>query len=443
MLPQAFEQKMKNLLGAEFDEFLAAYDRPLSPGLRKNPHKPCADADLSAFALTPVAWEKNGYYYDAPTRPGLSPLHDAGAYYLQEPSAMAPAMLLDAQPGERILDLCAAPGGKSTQIAAALAGEGLLVCNEIHPKRAAILSSNIERLGIANALVLNEHPKRLEGVFCEYFDRVLVDAPCSGEGMFRKEAAAVTDWSEQAVLMCAERQQEILRSAAKMLRAGGRLVYSTCTFSPEENEGTIQTFLSEHPEFSIEQVRAPWFSCGRPEWVAGGCEELSHTFRLWPHKLRGEGHYAAVLRKADAPSHADFPPCEPTMKTPVALQDFCRDAGLCLPKGNLISFGQTLCLVPQDFPSLRGLKVMRAGLELGKELKNRFEPAHAWALWLKDAANVCDMTDEETKLYLNGQVLAGAQTGWTLMRTHGLSLGWAKGSAGQLKNHYPKALRHP
>ena len=193
MFPSLFEARMQGLLGEEYADFLASYDRPRNVGLRINPLKTEAVPDLSRFGLTPVPWAKNGYYYDPATRPGLSAYHEAGLYYLQEPSAMAPAGLLDVQPGMKVLDLCAAPGGKTTQLAAALQGKGLLVCNEINPKRAKILARNIERLAVANALVLNEHPQKLEDRFAGFFDRILVDAPCSGEGMFRKEEAAVTD----------------------------------------------------------------------------------------------------------------------------------------------------------------------------------------------------------------------------------------------------------
>ena len=290
MLPKSFSERMSRLLGDEYAAFLASYERPRSVGLRMNPRKAALPPE---YCTERVPWAENGYYYPPEERPGLSPLHDAGAYYLQEPSAMAPAALLDAQPGELVLDLCAAPGGKSTQIAAAMQGRGLLVCNEIHPKRARVLASNIERMGVSNALVLNEHPARLRFPRC--FDRILVDAPCSGEGMFRKEEAAVTDWSEETVAMCAARQTEILATAAQMLRPGGRLVYSTCTFSPEENEGVISRFLKEHPDFSVARVDAPWFAPGRPDWIAEPAEGVERTFRLWPHKLRGEGHFAAVL----------------------------------------------------------------------------------------------------------------------------------------------------
>ena len=243
MLPTAFLQRMQRMLGPEYPAFLRSYDRPRSVGLRFNPLKG-ADLPQLSFGLTPVPWAPHGYFYDPATRPGLHPYHEAGVYYLQEPSAMAPAVLLDAQPGELVLDLCAAPGGKSTQIAAALQGRGLLVCNEINPGRAKILARNIERLGITNALVLQETPQRIAAAFPHCFDRVLVDAPCSGEGMFRKEAAASADWSEATVAHCAARQQEILDAAAVLLKAGGRLVYSTCTFAPVENEGAIAAFCA-------------------------------------------------------------------------------------------------------------------------------------------------------------------------------------------------------
>ena len=355
---------------------------------------------------------------------------------------MAPAALLDPKPGERVLDLCAAPGGKSTQLAGKMQGRGLLVCNEINSKRAKILASNIERLGIANALVLNEHPQRLEARFEGYFDKILVDAPCSGEGMFRKEEAAVTDWSEETVLMCARRQAEILHSAALMLRPGGRLVYSTCTFSPEENEGSVSEFLHTHPDFSIEAVDAPWFSPGRPDWVQNPAPGLEQTFRLWPHRLLGEGHYCAVLRKAGNGDGAELP-LEPAAKLPKELADFCRETGAAIPEGKPILFGQTVYLAPSELPSLKGLHVLRAGLELGEVRKNRLEPAHAWALWQKSLPNAVSFAEssEEIRRYLAGDVLPCGEKGWTLVQVDGLSLGWAKGDGRVLKNHYPKALR--
>ena len=441
MFPDGFENRMKNLLGDDYAAFAASYDKPRNVGLRLNPLKTDTPPALPEFGLRPVPWCKTGFYYDPQTRPGLSAYHDAGLYYLQEPSAMAPAELLGALPGEKILDLCAAPGGKTTQIAGKLAGKGLLVCNEIHPKRAQILAQNVERMGIANALVLNETPQRLETFFPDYFDRILVDAPCSGEGMFRKEEAAVTDWSPETVAMCARRQGEILCSAAKMLRPGGRLVYSTCTFSPEENEGTISDFLKTHPDFSVECVSAPWFSPGRPDWLKDPAPGLEHTFRLFPHLLAGEGHFAAVLHKAgDTPGAVQT---EPAAKLPREAAGFAAQTGCAIPEGKAVLFGTTVWLAPNELPALRGLKVLRAGLELGECKKGRFEPAHAWALWLRTAGSVHDLAqdDPDVRKFLAGETISGSETGWTLVRVDGLSLGWAKGSNGQLKNHYPKGLR--
>ena len=454
MLPELFEKRMKDLLGAEFADFLASYDRPRNVGLRLNPLKTETPPALTRFGLTPVPWAENGFCYDPATRPGLSPYHEAGLYYMQEPSAMAPAGLLDVRPGMKVLDLCAAPGGKTTQIAAALRGEGLLVCNEINPKRAKILARNVERMGIANALVLNEHPQKLEDRFAGFFDRIMVDAPCSGEGMFRKEEAAVTDWSEETVEMCANRQLEILTTAAGMLAPGGRLVYSTCTFAPSENEGVISRFLQSHEAFSVAAVSAPWFDPGRPEWTEDKDPRLSGTFRLWPHKLHGEGHFAAVLEKskeADGQRGSEAPPSRrgrdtapSTGEAEKLLGQFCKENQVILPTGKLLPFGQSLFCVPEQMPELRGLKVLRPGLELGQVLKNRFEPAHAWALWLKTAKSVADFPADSPEIakYLHGEAIPGTQTGWTLVTVDGLSLGWAKGSGGVLKNHFPKALRH-
>ena len=439
MFPPAFLRRMEALLGpADYEAFLAAAQRPRAVALRRNTLK-----QLPAVAVgDPVPWAKDGYYYDPDTRPGLSPYHDAGAYYLQEASAMAPAGLLDVRPGMAVPDLCAAPGGKSSQIAALLEGRGLLVSNEIHPKRAAVLARNLERMGAANALTLNEHPQRLAERFPGFFDRILVDAPCSGEGMFRKEEAAVADWSVETVQMCARRQREILESAAAMLRPGGRLVYSTCTFAPEENEGVLSDFLWAHPEFSVGGADAPWFAPGRPDWVENPASGLERTFRLWPHKLRGEGHFAAILQKADGGPAAPQDE-EPSIREPKELAEFRAAAGAEVPEGKLIAFGKSLCLAPENLPALRGLKVLRPGLELGQVLKNRFQPAHAWAMWLPSAASTADFPADspEIETYLSGGTIAGPQTGWTLLTVDGLGLGWVKGSGGVLKNHLPKGLR--
>ena len=343
---------------------------------------------------------------------------------------MSAVALLDPQPGEFICDLCAAPGGKSTQIAGRLQSTGFLLCNEINPKRSKILSRNIERLGISNALVTNEHPQNLAKRYGGLFHRVLIDAPCSGEGMFRKEETAVTDWSQETVEMCARRQLEILESGAALLRVGGRLVYSTCTFAPEENEQVIEAFLAKHPEFVPETVDAPWFTPG----------EIG-TFRLWPHKLKGEGHFGAVLRK----NYGQEPDCAPLKgeKLPKQWIAFAKELGISLPAGKAVFFGHSLYWAPEEMPELKGIKVLRAGLELGEVKQDRFVPAHALALWLK-TASVCQdypADSKEIESYLHGETPPAKAKGWCLVTTGGYAIGWGKGDGKILKNHYPKGLR--
>lgn len=428
MLPEAFLQRMEAQLGSEYPAFLESLERPRAVALRFNPLK--GERPVLPFVGAPVPWEPEGFYYDPQTRPGLHVYHEAGVYYLQEASAMAPVALLDSKPGERVCDLCAAPGGKTTQIAGRMLGQGFLVCNEINPKRAKILSRNIERMGVANALVTNEHPETLASRFPGFFDRVLVDAPCSGEGMFRKEEAAVTDWSQETVQMCARRQREILDSAARLVRPGGRLVYSTCTFAPEEDEETVGAFLKSHPEFAPEPVDAPWFVSGE-----------NASYRMWPHKLLGEGHFAAVLRKTQGES-GDIPAC-PGEKCPKAWESFAKELDITLPEGKAVSFGQSLYWAPTELPELNRLKVLRPGLELGTERKGRFEPAHALALWLKTCAVTESFPPEspEMKAYLHGDVVPSGKKGWCLVQAGGYAIGWGKGDGSVLKNHYPKGLR--
>ena len=428
MLPEAFLERMKHQLGEEYEDFLKSLERPRAVALRFNPLK--GDTPELPFVEDPVPWESQGFYYDPQARPGLHVYHEAGVYYLQEASAMAPVALLNPQPGECICDLCAAPGGKTTQIAGRMLGKGFLLCNEINPKRAKILSRNIERMAVSNALVTNEHPANLAARFPGFFDRVLVDAPCSGEGMFRKEEAAVTDWSQETVEMCARRQAEILHSAAQMVRPGGRLVYSTCTFAPEEDEMAVATFLAGHPEFTPEAVDAPWFV---------PVENGGH--RMWPHKLLGEGHFAAVLKKTSGETEeVSIPAGE---KLPKPWLSFAKELGITLPEGKAVSFGQNLFWAPEEMPDISRLKIMRPGLELGTIKKDRFEPAHALALWLDDCSHVhtCEPDGDAMKAYLHGEVIPSEKKGWCLVKAGNFSIGWGKGDGNVLKNHYPKGLR--
>ena len=428
MLPQAFLERMQLQLGEEYGDFLKSLERPRAVALRFNPLK--GEKPVLPFVKEPVPWEEQGFYYDPDSRPGLHVYHEAGVYYLQEASAMAPVTLLDPQPGENICDLCSAPGGKTTQIAGRMMGEGFLLCNEWSPKRAKILSRNIERMGVANALVTNEEVSRLAERFPGFFDRVLVDAPCSGEGMFRKEEAAVTDWSPDAVKMCAKRQADILDSAAKLLKPGGRLVYSTCTFAPEEDELAVAEFLERHPDFRPEILDAPWF-----EPVENG------GHRLWPHKLLGEGHFAAVLTKIDGDSEILSSPAPG--KLPKEWLDFAKELGIRLPPGLPVIFGQTLFWAPEGMPDIQKLRVLRPGLELGEVKKGRFEPAHALALWLESCKNEQSYPADSDEMgkYIHGEVVPSEVKGWCLVKADGYSIGWGKGDGRVLKNHYPKGLR--
>ena len=475
-LPEAFAERMERLLEKEAEAFFKSYEKERAYGLRYNPLKTGGregffrlweQSGLSPAGLRPVPWFREGFFYEESLRPGKHPLHEAGAYYIQEPSAMSAGEAFDARPGERILDLCAAPGGKTTHAAGRMMGEGLLVSNEIHPARAKILSQNVERMGIGNAVVTNMAPAELVPFFPEFFDGVLVDAPCSGEGMFRKAEEAGTEWSPEQVLVCARRQEEILDCAAKMTRPGGRILYSTCTFAPEENEQTAARFLKGHPEFSLEELsHADLFAKGRPEW-ADGNPELLKTVRIWPHRTEGEGHFLALFRKHGPAGETrdgsrNSRGRNGGKEALEAFQAFLQEnkiAGERVFRGRLpLLLGDRLYLVPQELleqvPGLSGLKVLRPGLAAGILKKGRIEPEHGLGMFLQsgEAAWRAELGAGETAWkYLRGEalkkeeIISGAlpEKGWVLVTAAGCSLGFAKAAGGVLKNHYPKGLRKP
>lgn len=462
-LPADFLEKMKELLGEEYHNFLESYESKKYQALRLNSLKlkevECEweyiKEELGILDTAEVPWAKAAYYYEEEVHPGKHPYHEAGVYYIQEPSAMAPAALLAPNPGERVLDLCAAPGGKSTQLAFFLGQEGLLISNEIHPARCKILSQNVERMGIRNAIVTNEDSAVLAKHFKEFFHKIMVDAPCSGEGMFRKNSEAIEEWSKEQVLVCANRQAMILNNAAKMLMPGGTMVYSTCTFSVEENEQVIARFLEEHEEFESLEQDVPWFDKGK----------IKGTYRLFPHHIKGEGHFVALLHKKGQPiQEVQRKPAKRENKSVLdkvqtqAYQEFIKQtlsekAADAFPIENFMLFGDQLYCLPKDAPSLKGLHVLRAGLHLGTFKKNRFEPSHALALTL-DVKNVQRSvsflpTDTRIGAYYRGESLylreedgvREDEKGWCLVCVNGYSAGWGKLSAYQLKNHYPKGLR--
>ena len=463
ILPEGFEEKIKNLIQGQWEQFRYCYENNRYQSLRLNPLK--LDKSDYEHILTTVGasgemvpWEENGRYYDEKSHPGKHPYHEMGLYYIQEPSAMSAASLLSVEPGMRVLDLCAAPGGKSTQLASYLGQQGLLVSNEINNSRCRILSSNIERLGVRNAVVTNEDSFKLAEKFQSFFHAILVDAPCSGEGMFRKNPEAVNEWSPNQVLVCAKRQSEILENAAQMLMPGGSLVYSTCTFSREENEDVIIQFLSAHSDFILEEKDAPWFETSLLN-EAG-------AYRLWPHKLKGEGHFVAVLRKAgsinlsEEDSLVSRKKKSKTFLTKEKLkyfQEFLEqtmsdEVANWIEPERLVEFGEQLYLLPKGCPDLSGIHVVRAGLHLGEFKKNRFEPSHALAITLSidDVKNYIDLTIEDDRAYsyfmgesifVNNEDKLQGKKGWCLVCIDGYSAGWGKIAGGTIKNHYPKGLR--
>ncbi len=443
-LPISFMSRMQSMLGEEYNQFINAMNNDNYVGLRINPLRH-GDADIvSLFNCLPIPWCNTGYYYNPDTTPGKHPLHLAGAYYIQEPSAMVPVEYMNITPNDVVCDLCASPGGKSTQIAGKLNGTGLLISNEIHPTRAKVLSQNIERMGISNALVTNETPDRLANALGAICDKVLVDAPCSGEGMFRKNASTIDEWSEQNTQMCHARQLEILDSADKLLKAGGTLVYSTCTFAPIEDEGTISVFVSKHPEYTIEQINHP-FDNGNCKWINSNDQTLNRTIRLFPHHIKGEGHFVAVLTKQEGTStKIHTPKASAPNKLISAWQQWQKQNLTTKLAGNYFNFGDSLYLLPPVAVDISGLKVLRYGLHLGTLNKNIFEPSHSLALHLKpsDFIRIANIDYNQAINYLRGNTLtANCDNGWCVVSYIGYTLGLGKSTNGIIKNHYPKGLR--
>ncbi len=438
-LPAPFLARMKGVLQDKFNDFLNSYARPPVKSIRVNTLKISVEdfKKISPFDLDPVPWEECGFYVGG-EQAGKTVLHAAGAYYVQEASAMSVAPLLGAQGGERVLDLCSAPGGKGTRLAQSMAGEGILFLNEINYSRAVILRQNVERMGIKNAVITCASPERLSEEFAGYFDKILVDAPCSGEGMFKKEPNAIPEWSEENVLMCAERQKRILDCADKLLKSGGTLVYSTCTFAPEEDNLQVDAFLKEHPNYRLSESRF-----------------------LYPHEILGEGHYCAVLKKGvgeeagdtresalranlDAPApRGDLPLFKRTCsRQMLAAYSEWADKTLKIKFENLAEAGGKLYSLPREMPAT-GVQLVRAGVLLGEAKGGRFIPDHALAMCLKGGeANAVELDEPTALSYLRGLTF-GCQKpdGWYVVTHKGLPLGWCKAAGGVAKNHLPKGLR--
>lgn len=505
--PKVFLERMRELLGTEYAAFYASYDDPRFAGIRVNTLKidPAAFREVAPFELRPIPWCNTGYYVEERSKPGKHPYYHAGLYYIQEPSAMAPVELLDVVPGERVLDLCAAPGGKSTQIAAKLGGSGMLVTNDINAERTKALAKNIELYGVRNAVVLAESPERIARAFPYFFDKILIDAPCSGEGMFRKDEDMARQWEPEWVRKYAGMQREILKSAASLLAPGGRIVYSTCTFAPEENEATIADFLMEHPEFRVVPLGPdPCISPGRPDWLAwlnergGGrmyppevAAQTAGCGRLWPHQVEGEGHFLAVLERQEGvepreetggngasspdgdgsfrskrdsrhghrtrPGAGRVPNGANERELLESWRVFAREHlnEVELP-GEPLLFGGNVYLSPLGKERLDGLKVVRPGWYVGTVKNGRLTPGQplATALSPAEAVRVLDLpaSDGEAVRYLKGETLqVGAERircregaslkGYVLVTVDRYSLGWGKWQDGLLKNEYPAGWR--
>lgn len=425
-LPPAFVERMKKELGSSFGAFAKSYDEPPYKAIRVNTLKISVDdfIKISPFPLiSPVPWERSGFYI-AEGKAGKSPLHAAGLYYVQEPSAMSVAPLLRVERGERVLDLCSAPGGKGTQLAQGMCGEGVIVLNEINFPRAKILSQNVERLGVKNAVVTCATPENIAESFPHYFDKVLVDAPCSGEGMFKKEPDAIPEWSEENVAACAVRQRSILSCAAKVVRAGGLLAYSTCTFSRTEDEEQVAAFLSDHTDFSLVESK-----------------------KLLPHECAGEGHFYALFRRSGEREEGEtvraFVPEIKDKKRLSLYRDFEKEY-LKTTFDRLFTVGDVLYSAPCGMPKI-GLQTLRAGVRLGEFKSGRFEPSHSLAACLKKEECVysSELEEREAVSYLSGNQLSCPESlrGWTVVTYKGYPLGWVKCVSGAAKNHYPKGLR--
>ncbi|MBC5683211.1 RsmF rRNA methyltransferase first C-terminal domain-containing protein [Ruminococcus sp. NSJ-13] len=453
-LPEKFENKMKELLQDEYDNYLQCYDEPRYYGLRVNTNKISVEdfLKIAPWSLTPVPWIPNGFYYDGDKiQPSKHPYYFAGLYYLQEPSAMTPASRIPVEPGERVLDVCAAPGGKATELGAKLKGEGVLIANDISNSRARGLLKNLELFGIGNMMVISEEPGKLVEYFPEYFDKILIDAPCSGEGMFRKDKKMVKAWEEHGPEFFSKLQRSIITQAAAMLKPGGMILYSTCTFDPLENEKTVEYLLETCPEFKICEMEGYEGFCeGIPKYVENHSEEYRKTVRIFPHKMQGEGHYLALVKKGDdnveGKNEKPAKPKEGVKKLPEELEQFLKELSWDIDKSRLDIREERVYYMPENLPMLKGVRFLRSGLLLGEVKKNRFEPSQALAMCLKkeEYPRILDLpvSDDRVIKYLKGETLdveditSRKEKGWYLVCVDGYPLGFGKLANQTLKNKY-------
>lgn len=451
-LPVIFEEKMRDMLGPDYENYLASFQDEPNQGLRVNTAKISVEdfLKISPYQLKQVPWCSNGFYYDKSEKPAKHPFYFAGLYYIQEPSAMTTASFLPVEEGDRVLDLCAAPGGKSTELAAKLNGSGLLVSNDISNSRAKALLKNLEMFGAGNSLVTSEPPNVLAKRFPAFFDKILIDAPCSGEGMFRKQANMVKAWESNGVELFVGLQRSILKEAVTMLKPGGMLIYSTCTFSKEENEQSIEYLLSL--DDSLHLVDLPMFGGfdeGHPEWGLTGNPGLSRCRRLWPHRIDGEGHFVAMVKKEDhGRGMATYPEYSYSGgRLSSEAEAFIQGLNYPFDLSRIDVQRERIFYIPESMPDVRGLRILRCGLYMGDMKKNRFEPSQALAMFLRDTqfANTIQLPleDERVIKYLKGETIElqeaeqnVCQDGICLICVENYPLGFGKLSNGTVKNKY-------
>lgn len=432
------------MLGEEYKDYEKSFEEGAYKGLRVNTLKISVEdfLKISPFELKKIPWTENGFYYNSDLQPAKHPYYFAGLYYLQEPSAMAPASFLPIEEGDKVLDICAAPGGKTTELAAKLNHTGMLVSNDISHSRAKALLKNVELFGATNTVVLSEPPVTLAKRFPKFFDKILIDAPCSGEGMFRKDPAIIKNWEQNGEEPYKKLQYEILEEAQKMLKPGGMILYSTCTFATLENETSISDFLNNHKEYDI--VKLPLydgFDTGHPEWIDSEYESLRNARRIWPHKIKGEGHFVCLLKNQLEEESSCLLDIKGNKTIPTELQEFMDLSKEFYQNKKLLCFQDKWYLVPEQWIDTKGLRMLRSGLYLGEMKKNRFEPSQSLACALKQQdfsrAISLEASDERVVRYLKGETIeVEGENGLTLVCVDGFGLGWGKVISGSLKNKY-------
>ena len=441
-LPQEFQEKMQELFQDEYETYIQSYDEKSFNGLRINTSKISVEdfLKINPFHLEPVPWTTNGFYYSDQDRPSKHPYYYAGLYYLQEPSAMTPASILPIEKGDFVLDTCAAPGGKSTELAAKLNGTGLLFSNDISASRAQALLKNLELFGIRNSFVCSEDIDKLACYFPEFFDKILIDAPCSGEGMFRKDPSIIKSWMERKNQYYVTIQKGIVENAVKMLKPGGMVVYSTCTFSSEENEDIIAHMLEVCPELHLIDLSEHY------EGFCQGIHGMKECIRIYPHKVHGEGHFVALLQKGEAKTNE-----YKERKAHLVSDEFLDLITKQWTNGTFETIKDKLYFIPNTNTNMKGLRLLRTGLLIGEFKKNRFEPSQSLAMALKanEFKHVISLpaSDDRVIKYLKGETIDVSDIdvktkGWMLFCVDGFPLGFGKIQKGIIKNKYAKGWRY-